>query len=219
MEAIYDPKLYIWYFNFGHPGSLNDINILDRSSIVGSVLNQEFNTKVPQYYINGTKRDYMYFLVDGIYPSWSMFVKSIALPMNDDENKFAKRHEHVRKDIERCFGVLVSKFGILERPLRGWYIEDIKTLVDCCVIIHNMTIEYRRKFFVFTDLRDIFEEAVDIECEYDTIFPENTNEIAEDLDLARLFVARAAHMSSAIKEQQKHIQLQTDLLNHVVKYH
>ena len=33
MEAICDPFLYIWYFNFGHPGSLNDINVLDRSSI------------------------------------------------------------------------------------------------------------------------------------------------------------------------------------------
>ena len=130
-----------------------------------------------------------------------MFVKSIASPMNDDENKFAKRHEHVRKDVERCFGVFILKFGILERSLRGWCIADIKTLVDCCAIIHNMTIEYRRNNFVFTNLRDIFEEAVDIECEHDTIFSENNNGITEDLDVVVLVVARAVHTSSSINKK------------------
>jgi hypothetical protein len=27
--------------------------------------------------INGTVRDWMYFLVDGIYPDWAIFVKTI----------------------------------------------------------------------------------------------------------------------------------------------
>ena len=79
-----------------------------------------------------------------------------------------------------------------------------------------MTIEYRQSNFVFTELRDVFEEAVDIECEYDTIFLKNNNGITEDLDLARLSMTRAAHMSSSIEEQEKYIKLQNDLLNHVV---
>lgn len=119
MEAIYELFLYIWYFNFGSPGSLNDINILDRSNIVGAILNQSFDTKIPSYMINGTIRDYCYFLVDGIYPCWSIFMKTNSVPTTDMELKFSKRQEAVRKDIERCFGVLTAKYTILEKPLRG----------------------------------------------------------------------------------------------------
>ena len=55
MEAICDPFLDIWYFNFGFPGSLNDINVLDRSSIVGSLISGEFDNKVAPYQINGRR--------------------------------------------------------------------------------------------------------------------------------------------------------------------
>ena len=58
MEAICDPHPYIWYFNFGEPGLLNAVNMLDRSSIVGAILTQKFD-------INGRLRYYLYFLVDG----------------------------------------------------------------------------------------------------------------------------------------------------------
>ena len=124
MEAICDPFLYIWCFNFGHPGSLNDINILDRSSIVGALLVGDFDNKIAPYAINGRRRDWMYFLVDGVYLCWSIFVKTNHHPTTQAETKYAKRQEHVRKDIERCFGVLVKKFGILKHQLRGWYVHD-----------------------------------------------------------------------------------------------
>ena len=52
MEAICDPEMYVWYFNFGHPGSLNDINILDRSSIMAAIIKQQFDTRVEEYTIN-----------------------------------------------------------------------------------------------------------------------------------------------------------------------
>jgi hypothetical protein len=85
----------------------------------------------------------MYFLVDGIYPKWAIFAKTNTTPITDREYLYAKRHEHVRKDIERCFGVLVMKFGILQRPLRNWYLQEIKDIVNCCVILHNMTVQIR----------------------------------------------------------------------------
>ena len=56
-EAICDPNLYIWYFNFGHPGSINDINVLNRISIVAGIMNQTFDTKVNPYTINGRQRN------------------------------------------------------------------------------------------------------------------------------------------------------------------
>ena len=39
LEVICDPDTYILYSFFGEPGSLNDLNILEKSAIVGSILN------------------------------------------------------------------------------------------------------------------------------------------------------------------------------------
>ena len=80
MEAICDPNLYIWYFNFGHPGLMNDINVLDRSSIVAGIMNQTFYTKVNPYTIDGIQINWFCFLADKIYPSWSIIAKTFQYP-------------------------------------------------------------------------------------------------------------------------------------------
>ena len=66
MEAMCDPFMYIWSFKFGAPGSLNDINILDQSSIFGALISGTFDNKVPPYSINGTRRDWMHVLANVI---------------------------------------------------------------------------------------------------------------------------------------------------------
>ncbi len=47
----------------------------------------------------------LYFLVDGIYPKLSRFVKTISVPLS---SKFAKWQESVRKNIESGFAVLLK---------------------------------------------------------------------------------------------------------------
>ena len=151
LEAIADPFLYIWFFHFGEPGSMNDLNVLDKSSIVSRILNQSFNTKCPNHRVNNTTRDWLYFLVDGIYPPWGMFVKTIPQHLRTEEkhSKYCTRHEHVRKDVERCFGVLIQRFGILERPFKSWYVGRIQIILKACVILHNMMVEEKKnKWYV-----------------------------------------------------------------------
>ena len=104
LEAICDPDTYIWYSFFGEPGSLNDLNILEKSTIVWSMLNGMMELHLPQelhYSINGTVWDYLYFLVNGIYPKWPIFVSTVsdAIPGSEDK-MFATHQEAVRKDIE-----------------------------------------------------------------------------------------------------------------------
>ena len=120
---------------------------------MGSIFGQQFDSQVDPYRLNGNTRDYMYFLVDGIYPSWSIFAKTIPSPQTKEDLYYKKRHEHVQKDIERAFGILVKKFHIIARPLRNWYLRDIKNILSVCIILHNMTVESRRDNFVFRDLR------------------------------------------------------------------
>jgi hypothetical protein len=82
------------------------------------VVTQQFNTKVDDDTINGRKRDWLYFLADGIYPTWSIFCKTSQNPVEEKETRlFATKQEAARKDIERCFGVVVQRFGILKQPL------------------------------------------------------------------------------------------------------
>ena len=63
---ITDHNLRIWYSNFGSAGNMNDINVLDKSSIIQDIVTGRFDLRTRPYNINGVYRDYMYFLVDGI---------------------------------------------------------------------------------------------------------------------------------------------------------
>ena len=137
---------------FGEPGSLNDLNILEKLTIVGSILNGTMDLQLPQelhYCINGTVHDYIYFLVDGIYPKWPIFISTVldATPGSKDK-PFATYQEAVRKDIERAFGVIVKKFDILSRSIQFWRKDVIRNVLHTCIILHNMTVNQRRKDYV-----------------------------------------------------------------------
>jgi Plant transposon protein len=117
-------------------------------------MKRDFDIKVEPYKINGTEQDWLYFLVDGIYPGWSIFVKTISNPFNKKEKEFSKMQEYARKDVERAFGVLVQRFGVLDRKIRKWYVEDIVSLLHCCTIIHNTIVEERRSPDPFPHMPD-----------------------------------------------------------------
>jgi hypothetical protein len=49
-----------------------------------------------------------------------------------------------RRDAERAFGVLQVKYAVVKRPSRLWNLMDLKFIVDCVVVLHNMGIYYER---------------------------------------------------------------------------
>ena len=80
----------------------------------------------------------MYFLVDGIYPRYSRFVKVIRQPIVLSDRKFTSSQEGARKDIERAFGVFQCKWQVSARPI---YLMDpilISKMITCCLILHNI---------------------------------------------------------------------------------
>nr|GFA22126.1 putative harbinger transposase-derived protein [Tanacetum cinerariifolium] len=52
-----------------------------------------------------------YYLVDGIYATWSTFVKTFSIARDEKTLRFKRVQESARKDIERAFGVLQAYTG------------------------------------------------------------------------------------------------------------
>ena len=90
-----DLALFLWF-----AGSLDDINVMQRSHLFAQLASRK--TPACNYTVNG--HDYImgYYLADGIYPSWSTFVKTISDPKIKKHNFFAE-----------------AQYKLAERVLRG----------------------------------------------------------------------------------------------------
>jgi hypothetical protein len=56
--------------------------------------------------INDNPFDKGYYLVYGIYFSWSTFVKIVRNPADEKCKRLAKEQEVARKNVDKAFGVL-----------------------------------------------------------------------------------------------------------------
>jgi len=52
--------------------------------------------------------------------------------------------EACRKDVERAFGVLQSRFAIIKGPCRFWDKHVLHDIITACIIMHNMIVEDER---------------------------------------------------------------------------
>ncbi|XP_047951342.1 uncharacterized protein LOC125196764 [Salvia hispanica] len=93
---------------------------------------------------NGRTHHMGYYLADGIYPRWPVFFKTISCPIGERRVLFAAKQESARKDVERAFGVLQSRWAIVKGPARFWYKEVIADVMYACIIMHNMIVEQER---------------------------------------------------------------------------
>ena len=97
--------------------------LLDKSSIVEAMSSGgTLSLVVAPCKINGNPQDWMHSLVDGAHPAWSVFVTAFTSPINPKKKKFATEQEKVRH--------------VLQRPLRGWCMENLVDLVHACAIVH-----------------------------------------------------------------------------------
>ena len=79
-----------------------------------------------------------------------------------------------------------------------------------------MTVEVRRDNYIFSDLRAEFDEEIIPENHIDTIFPNDKNQVEDENNVTEMLATRVAHLSGSIEDQEKHVQLQDDLLHHIV---
>jgi hypothetical protein len=197
LEAIADHTCRFWHFNFGSPGSLNDINILDRSPLFYNAVKGE----APQvaYTVNGNRYQYAYWLADGIYSTYACFVKTFPKPTTRMQKLFATAQEAKRTDIERAFGMLQARFHILTSGCRLWNRDAMKTVIKTCVILHNLIIDYER----INNINSTYIDGIDyIPMHPFTIIPQTENQDAKD----------RTNMIAEMKDTTMHNRLQHDLM-------
>jgi hypothetical protein len=62
-----DNNLWFWRAYFGFPGTLNDINIWERSSLFESMINGEHDELDFDFIVDGQVFTELFYLVDDIY--------------------------------------------------------------------------------------------------------------------------------------------------------
>ena len=112
---------------------------------------------------------------------------------------FAKCQEACRKDVERAFGVLQSRFAVIRYPALTWSKDQLWEVMNCCVILHNMIIESEKA-----------EPAV-----YDCGPYLNQGPLAVVDHQIPLDWTAYLNMRQEIRDPHVHRQLQEDLVDHL----
>ncbi|XP_022013809.1 uncharacterized protein LOC110913275 [Helianthus annuus] len=138
LEAVTSQDLWIWHAFFGMPGSHNDINFIHHSPLFNDLINGVGPKGT--FIVSDVEYKYRYYLVDGIYPYWAVFVKSFLREGTIDpkRRKFNKVQMMARKEIDRAFGVLQKMWHILSMPCRLYEKDRIRNVMYACIILHNM---------------------------------------------------------------------------------
>nr|XP_025880464.1 uncharacterized protein LOC112938633 [Oryza sativa Japonica Group] len=202
LEAVASKDLWIWHSFFGLPGSLNDINVLQRSPLFQRLTSG--TAPELEFMVNGNKYTMGYYLADGIYLSWATFVKTISNSQGNKRIHYAKVQEGVRKDVERAFGVLQARFAMVRGPARFWDTETLWYIMTACVIMHNMIIDNER------------DENVDFD------YDQEDSEVLRKEEYQRRnkpVLEKFLKIHKEIEDRRVHEQLRDDLMEHLWALH
>ncbi|GKA82884.1 ALP1-like protein [Tanacetum coccineum] len=140
LEAIASNDLWIWHAFFGVSGMNNDVNVLRQSFI----LNDLKSGRAPDvsFVANNVLYKRGYYFTDGIYPQWSVLIKSIKNPGTHDHKRilYKTKHEAARKYVEQAFGILKLKWKLIKYMARGMSRSRLSDVMYTCIILHNMII-------------------------------------------------------------------------------
>ncbi|CAL1390062.1 unnamed protein product [Linum trigynum] len=202
LEAMASYNTWIWHAFFGTPGSNNDINVLGMSPVFDCIVNG--SAPHVRFEVNGHAYDQCYYLADGIYPSWSTLVKTFSNPRSNKEALFAQHQEAHRKDVERAFGILQTRWAIVRGPARAWDVVTLNNIMLSCIILHNMIIE---------DEQVDSDDEMDDDLDYEVLAqPEPINRHQSTLID---YLAR----NNRLRSSTTHHALRNDLVEHLWNLH
>ena len=196
LEAVASYDRWIWHAFFGVAGANNDINVLNQSPLFNEVVDG-YAPNV-SFKVNGHDYDKGYYLADGIYPNWPVFMKGIPAPQTFQDQHFTRVQASLRKDVECAFGGLKARFAILSVPGRSYSLRTLSLIMRACIILHNMIIDDERDL----NLDQNYETV-------DSLVGPAVNNGAPPCLAARL------QADTDMRSTQKYHQLQSDLVQHL----
>ncbi|GJZ59415.1 nucleotide-binding alpha-beta plait domain-containing protein [Tanacetum coccineum] len=137
-----------------------------------------------------------YYLADGIYPQWATFVKSFTVANDAKHAYFKKRQEGARKDVERAFGVLQGRWGIIQQPARSYHVNTLRRVMYSCIILHNMILK-DQKMAVF-DWNEVYANP--------------------SRNMQRTWIERCEtqrRKNKEMRDRDTHLSLQQNLMEHI----
>ncbi|GKE35341.1 ALP1-like protein isoform X1, partial [Tanacetum coccineum] len=185
-------------------GANNDINVLDNYPLFNDLLNDIAHVAsfvvngapVAPFVVNGVGFEKGYYLADGIYPQWAVFVKSFTVTNDKKHSYFKKRQEGARNDVERAFGVLQGRWGIIHQLARQYHVNGIRRIMYSCIIMHNMILEDQK--MVFDDWNDMYANPT--------------------RNMQRNWIERCDvqhRKAKEIRDREVHLRLQRNLMEHI----
>ena len=115
------------------------------------------------------------------------------------QKMFALAQEAKRKDIEQAFGMLQARFHILTSACRLWERHTMKRVIQTCVILHNLVIDFE------------YQNGVNSDYINDEMYIPQHPFVVIPREEGQTFDTRS-QMISAMQNSELHMQLQHDLM-------
>lgn len=157
VQAWCDQDLYCWSWFAIRCGTNNYLTLMEFSPLFTDVLTGSFSLSLPvpyRLFRTSATRHMTYFLVNGIYLEWKIVVRPIYDAPTPGKIAYSKRQEATRKDIERFFCVMKSRFRILQMKSEFWDQQDIVATTKVCTVIQNLLVRMAQSGFFAAEIRD-----------------------------------------------------------------
>jgi hypothetical protein len=120
-------------------GSNNDINVLNQSPLFIDVIRG--HTSEVSFNVKGREHHMRYYLTDGIYPSWLVFMKGVPVSQQEKHRFFSSKQSTLTKDVECAFGLLKKMLNILFIYDWSYSQHTLRLIIRAYIILHNMIID------------------------------------------------------------------------------
>ncbi len=82
-----------------------------------------------------------YILCDGVYHMWRVLQCPLSGAGSEEERRYAKWLESVRKDVECFFGILKGRFRLLKFGINFASSRVVDNIFQTCCAIHNQLLD------------------------------------------------------------------------------
>ncbi|GJR12373.1 putative nuclease HARBI1 isoform X2 [Tanacetum coccineum] len=111
-------------------------------------------------------------------------------------NNDINRQESARKDVERAFGVLQGRWGLIQQPARAYEVNTLRRIMYAGIIMHNMILEDQNMSVV--DWKHVYS---------------NPARSLQTVWIDRCQTQR--RKAKELRDKDTHISLQQNLMNHI----